>query len=81
LGGSQPDGKQCNIWRQIGKLIKSHQQQVGGIAQLAEHWIPNPKAIGSSPVTFMFLAKQVVLITSIDSQYFGHVSIRGGSGK
>jgi hypothetical protein len=26
----------------------------GRLAQLAEHWIPNPKAIGSTPVAVKF---------------------------
>ena len=29
----------------------------GCVAQLAEHWIPNPKVVGSNPAAFMYAAK------------------------
>ena len=29
----------------------------GCVAQLAEHWIPNPKVVGSNPAAFMCAVK------------------------
>ena len=29
---------------------------LGCVAQLAEHWIPNPKVVGSNPAAFMISA-------------------------
>jgi hypothetical protein len=35
---------------------------LGLLAQLAEHWIPNPKAIGSNPVGVTFLRPSVFVL-------------------
>ena len=36
------------------KIFGSKSKSWDCLAQLAEHWIPNPKAIGSNPVTVIF---------------------------
>ena len=49
--------EECSIWIKLVLYYKKHlrKQHNDCLAQLVEHWIPNPKAIGSNPVTVNIL--------------------------